>query len=222
MTDSDPDLSAVTALSDPTRRRVYVVVASSPEPMSRDQIAKALELPRSTAAFHLERLATEDLLETTHVRRSGKTGPGAGRPTKLYRRSNRQLNLTIPPRDYELAARLLAEAVEAAGKTGRPAEDELVDVSRRAGVELGSQDGGSGTITDTLVRNGFEPRVDGRDVVLGNCPFQSLATEFPNTICGMNLHLIRGLLDAIDEDSWSAELDPAPDLCCVRLQHASS
>lgn len=220
VTDSADDLAALTALGDLTRRRVYLHVASSAEPQSRDQVAQLLELPRSTAAFHLERLADEGMLETTQVRRSGKTGPGAGRPAKLYRRSSRQFSLTVPPRDYELAARLLAAAMEASSENGGSADDELDTQARRAGKEL-RQHGEPGTVVDTLTRHGFEPRTEDDHIVLGNCPFKSLATEFPKTVCRMNLHLVRGMLEANDALSWSASLDPAPDICCVRLRRSA-
>jgi len=75
---------------------------------------------RSLAAFHLDKLVERGLLEATYRRLSGRTGPGSGRPSKLYRRSARQHELTLPPRRYELAARLLVEGVESSGE-GRAA-----------------------------------------------------------------------------------------------------
>src|SRR4051794_22063294 len=103
----DP-LSALTSLGDATRRRVYDHVAAQPRPASRDEAAEAAGIGRTLAAYHLDRLAAEGLLEVTYVRRSGRTGPGAGRPAKLYARADREVALSVPPRDYPVAARLLA------------------------------------------------------------------------------------------------------------------
>lgn len=217
---SDADVAAIAALEEPTRRRTYDVVAASSEPLSRDQVAAILKLPRTTAAFHLERLAAEGLLDVTHGRRSGRTGPGSGRPAKLYQRSARHIGVSIPPRHYELAARLLIEALEESSRSGAPAAQELDQQARHAGTELGRSTHSS-TVVEALAQCGFEPRHDDESIVLGNCPFQALASNYPITVCGMNLHLINGLLEGNDEPNWSAQLDPAPDLCCVRLQRAA-
>src|SRR5437763_827211 len=113
-------VAAVAALGEPTRRRIYEHVVRQPEPINRDQAATALNLARGTAAFHLERLVEEGLLDVVYQRRTGRTGPGAGRPTKLYERSARQFGVSLPDRRYELAAQLLAEALTDAERTGTP------------------------------------------------------------------------------------------------------
>jgi predicted ArsR family transcriptional regulator len=73
-----------------------------------------------------------------------------------------------------------------------------------------------------LEGNGFEPRYDGDAIVLGNCPFHVLARDHTQTVCGMNLHLLRGVLEGLDETSVPACLEPSPGHCCVRLRPASS
>ncbi|HVM01601.1 MAG TPA: hypothetical protein VM263_02945 [Acidimicrobiales bacterium] len=88
--------------------------------VGREEAACAVGVDRSLAAFHLDKLVERGLLEATYRRLSGRTGPGSGRPSKLYRRSARQHELTLPPRRYELAARLLVEGVESSGE-GRAA-----------------------------------------------------------------------------------------------------
>ena len=92
-TGDDDDLIVVTVLADPTRRRVYTTVSRAPEPMSRDQVAAKLGLPRSTAAFHLERLADVGLLAVEFRRLTGRTGPGSGRPSKVYVRPDAELSV---------------------------------------------------------------------------------------------------------------------------------
>ncbi|MFF9120573.1 helix-turn-helix transcriptional regulator [Streptomyces massasporeus] len=215
-----PDVSAVAALDEPTRRRLYDHVVRQPEPVSRDEAAETLGLARQTAAFHLDRLADESLLDVVYERRSGRTGPGAGRPAKLYKRSTRQVTVSLPERHYELAGRLLAQALEESESTGEPVRSVL----HRKAHELGTQLAGPGQtdVCAVLEANGFEPRSDGDAIVLGNCPFHALAREHTQTVCGMNLHLLRGLLDGFAESGLQARLAPSPGHCCVRLDPHSS
>lgn len=212
---SGGDVSAVAALDEPTRRRLYEHVVRQSGPVGRDEAAHALGLARQTAAFHLDRLADQGLLDVVYERRSGRSGPGAGRPAKLYCRSGRQVSVSLPERRYELAGRLLAQAVEESEATGEPVRAVL----HRKATELGEQLGAQATsVADLLERHGFEPRHDGDAIVLGNCPFHVLAREHTETVCGMNLHLLRGVLKALGESRLEACLAPAPGRCCVRLQ----
>jgi len=100
----------VAVLSEPVRRALYAHVAEQPQPVGRDAAAVAVGVSRSLAAFHLDRLVDAGLLDVTYRRLSGRSGPGAGRPAKLYLRSSRQVELSLPARRYELAARLFADA----------------------------------------------------------------------------------------------------------------
>ncbi|MER7479084.1 helix-turn-helix domain-containing protein [Streptomyces sp. NPDC126510] len=214
-----PDVSAVAALDEPTRRRLYDHVVRQPEPVSRDDAAEALGLARQTAAFHLDRLADESLLDVVYERRSGRTGPGAGRPAKLYKRSAKQVTVSLPERHYELAGRLLAQALEESEATGEPVRSVLHRKAHGVGAQLAGP--GRTDVFAVLEVNGFEPRREGDAIVLGNCPFHTLAREHTQTVCGMNLHLLRGLLEGLTESGLQACLAPRPGHCCVRLEPAS-
>src|SRR3546814_13356991 len=89
--DSDADdrdgLDVLGVLAEPTRRRVYDHVVANGDWVSRESVAAALGLERPTVAHHLDRLAGDGLLEVEFRRLTGRQGPGAGRPAKLYRRS---------------------------------------------------------------------------------------------------------------------------------------
>ncbi|MFJ4776522.1 helix-turn-helix transcriptional regulator [Streptomyces sp. NPDC088762] len=220
----DPDVSAVAALDEPTRRRLYDHVVRQPSAVSRDEAAAALGLARKTAAFHLDRLADESLLDVVYERRSGRSGPGAGRPAKLYRRSAREVVVHLPDRRYELAGRLLAQAVEESDATGEPVRQVLHRKAEELGTQLGEQNGTN--VCELLERYGFEPRRDddagvgagAGAIVLANCPFHALAQAHTQTVCGMNLHLLRGILRGLGTSGLEASLAPSPDRCCVRLQ----
>src|SRR3712207_9230358 len=86
--------AGIGALADDTRRALYDYVTSRPDPVSRDEAAAALGLPRHTVSFHLDRLLTEGLLTVDYQRLGGRTGPGAGRPSKLYRRAEREFSVS--------------------------------------------------------------------------------------------------------------------------------
>ncbi|MGX1479832.1 UNVERIFIED_CONTAM: putative ArsR family transcriptional regulator [Streptomyces canus] len=212
----DADVSAIAALDEPTRRRLYDHVVRQPGPVGRDEAAAALGLARQTAAFHLDRLADESLLDVVYERRSGRAGPGAGRPAKLYRRSAKQIEVSLPDRRYELAGRLLAQSVEESAATGAPVQEVLHRRAEELGELLGGP--GNGSLFDLLERYGFEPRHEEGAIVLGNCPFHSLAREYTQTVCGMNLHLLRGVLRGLDACGYTACLSPSPGRCCVRLE----
>jgi predicted ArsR family transcriptional regulator len=68
-----------------------------------------------------------------------------------------------------------------------------------------------------LAAQGYEPvRTEG-EIRLRNCPFHALATEHRELVCGMNLDLIRGVVDALEVPGVRAVLDPQPEMCCVAL-----
>ncbi len=216
----DARLAAVTALDDPTRRALLSFIARSDEPVGRDAIAEEFDLPRSTAAFHLDRLAAQGLLEVEYRRLSGRTGPGSGRPAKLYRRAMSEVSVNVPERHYDLAATLLASALERSSASGGNVIDALAEAAREAGSALAA---GAAGLDEVLEEQGFEPhaRPDGT-VVLRNCPFHRLVADHPETVCTMNLHLLQGAACACGTDPASLSLDPAAGRCCVTYRPSTS
>lgn len=220
--DGRTDVAAVAALAEPTRRRVYDHVVRQSAPVDRDEVAAVVGLPRTTAAFHLDRLAQCGLLDVHFERRSGRSGPGAGRPSKLYRRAETSVEVTIPERHYDLAGELLAGAVAEADVSGERPAAVLQRHAYRRGRELGeaARDGkvGRDGVLAVLGDQGYEPRPDGDAVVLGNCPFHRLAKSHTELVCGMNLHLLDGVLAAVPGAGLDAALCPVDGLCCVRME----
>ena len=218
--DRDAQVAAVAALAEPTRRRLYDHVVRQPQPVSRDEVAGELGVPRATAAFHLDRLVAEGLLDVHYERRSGRSGPGAGRPAKLYRRAACSVAVSLPERHYDLAGELLAGALEEADATGESPRVVLERRARERGRELGARAaGGDGAepALRVLDEHGFEPRREGAAITLANCPFHALAQRHTTLVCGMNLRLLEGLLDELAGTGLTARLAPARDRCCVRL-----
>jgi predicted ArsR family transcriptional regulator len=218
-------VTGVGALAEPARRALYRYVVAQPEPVSRDQAAAGAGVPRHTAKFHLDKLVADGLLDTEYRRLSGRRGPGAGRPTKLYRRSSRQLAVSLPPRHYDLAGQILAGAVEDAARDGVPVLEAVHRAAADAGRRLGAEQRRSADasalplddLAGVLAALGYEPRVQRDAVLLANCPFHALARTHTELVCGMNLHLIAAMLDELGHPDVQARLDPAPDRCCVTL-----
>jgi len=222
----------LSSLDDPLRRRLYEVVTSHPGPVSRDEAASEAGIGRALAVYHLDKLVESWLLTASYQRPPGRSGPGAGRPAKLYARSDREFAVTVPPREYELAARLLVQAVEAdpsarsravLAKAARRLGTELGSASRPspAGRDAGEQDAagpeaGERDVKGVLTQQGYEPCGGADSVIrLRNCPFHQLTEQHREVVCGMNLALVEGLVDGLGAGGLRPVLDPQPGHCCV-------
>jgi predicted ArsR family transcriptional regulator len=221
-------VAGVAALAEPVRRDLYRYVVASPEPVSRDQAADGTGIARHTVKFHLDRLVEEGLLETESRRLSGRRGPGAGRPAKLYKRSDVELSVTLPERHYDLAARLMAQAIEESAQRSEPVVQALGSAAAEVGAALGdrvraelggraSKERVVGAACTALAGCGYEPRRDGTEVLLANCPFHRLAREHTELVCGMNLSLVSELVTRGSDGRLTARLDPAEGRCCVTI-----
>jgi len=223
--ESTAQISAVAALNEPVRRALYTYVSQKPEAVGREETAHAVGITRELAAFHLDKLLEAGSLDVEYRRISGRSGPGAGRPAKLYRPSARQVQVILPERRYDLAGDLLAQAIEESG--GDPAR-AIDRVARRFGQSLGAEARrqmgrrpGTSRLLDraceVLRDYGFEPtRTDG-EIRLRNCPFDTLSRDHTELICGMNLSLAQGLLAGLEAEGVDVRLDPQPGSCCVAL-----
>lgn len=198
-------------LTDPVRRCLFDYVLSRSEPVSRDEAAAAAGISRTLAAYHLDNLSEAGLLATTYARLQGKTGPGAGRPAKLYEPAQQEISLTVPPRNYRLLGSLLATA--AASDSSGVVMGALLAAARSQGIELGE----SGEDLMQLLRElGYEPvQEESGDITMANCPFHLVAQHQTQMVCSMNQELISGVLAGCRCDARRAELSPAEGRCCV-------
>lgn len=203
----DDDLEAVASLAEPIRRALYDHVAGSTEPVSRDDAAQAVAVSRQVAAYHLDRLADDGLLEVEFRRLTGREGPGAGRPSKLYRRSHQVHEVSIPPRRYELAARILLDAA----REGHIDNTALTEVARRTGEEIGQIGLGA-----ALRATGYEPVIENDETRFRNCPFHLLKERDRDTTCGLNLALVAGMVEGSGSTS-DAVLAREEGYCCIRI-----
>ena len=218
-------LAGLASLAEPTRRALYLYVCDQGSAVSRDEAAAGVGVPRHKAKFHLDKLVEDGLLETGFARRTGRQGPGAGRPAKLYRPAAREFAVSLPQRSYELAGRLMARGIASARDEGRPVTEALGDAARERGRELAAEalrragDDRSAAALLTAARavldeQGYATRADGS---FANCPFRALVAEHTDLVCGMNLAIIEGMLGGLRRLPVAAVLDPAEGRCCVRL-----
>lgn len=225
--------SGIGSLAEPTRRRLYDYVVAQPEPVGREQTARELELALHTVSFHLDRLVEEGLLDVEYRRLTERTGPGSGRPSKLYRRADQEFTVSLPPRRYDLVGDILAGAVTRA-LGGMELTESLEGSAREAGLEVGRQaaaptgDPVEG-LASALEPLGYEPRPGDEDdggekaMLLANCPYHSLAQEHTRLVCGLNQHFVQGVADGLGCTGVRACLEPREGRCCVvaRLEEES-
>ncbi|WP_109472896.1 helix-turn-helix transcriptional regulator [Ornithinimicrobium cavernae] len=224
-------VSGIASLNEPVRRELYRYVCRRDEPVGREEVAEATGIAHHTVKFHLDRLADDGLLSVDYQRLGGRTGPGAGRPAKVYRASGEEVAVSLPPREYALAGELLAEAVEGAADDGRPVREVLHEVAATRGAALGREavrgapvapDSGAALarVSSVLEQHGYEPRPEGERVVLANCPFHALAQRHTQLVCGMNHAMLEGLTEELAPARLTARLEPAPGRCCVTVAAA--
>lgn len=222
--DAGSTFDRLVALCEPVRRDLYFFVVERGRWVSRGEAAEALGLRRGLVAHHLDRLADDGLLEIDYRRLTGRSGPGAGRPAKLYRRADTDLELTIPPRNPALMGRLLADVIGRAGRVGDALRRDLLDAASQAGRAMArrvrpgrSEADRRRALNRLLAEYGYEPRVIDDEMTLANCPYEPLSQRDRDLICGVNLALVEGAADAIGLDRVRCSLHEPAGGCCVRV-----
>lgn len=215
--------TGIGALAEPVRRALYEYVVAQADAVSREQAATAVGVATHTAKFHLDKLVDEGLLATEFRRLSGRSGPGAGRPSKLYRRGEREFAVSLPPRRYDLVGHILASAVERAASDGTSMSEAMDAVAADQGRAVGvaadsSSEDDLDRLTETLTEQGYEARVEDDTVMLANCPFDHLAKEHTALVCGLNQRYVQGVTEGLGTKELEACLEPADGWCCVRTR----
>lgn len=233
MPEFERNVAGIGALADPVRRDLYRYVCAQSGPVGRDQAATALGITRHQAKFHLDRLEAEGLLDTGYARLTGRAGPGAGRPAKLYRRSPRDIAISLPDRRYELAGQLMAAAIAETVSSGAPIISALHRVAAAHGATVGraatasegspaSFDDALSVVVRVLCASGYEPQAQSTRIIMTNCPFHALAQAHTELVCQMNQALIAGLADTVAPHYLEAQLEPGDHRCCVVIERRGS
>ncbi|WP_318202327.1 helix-turn-helix transcriptional regulator [Streptomyces sp. SCL15-4] len=223
-------LTALAALGDATRRRMFDFIRRARRPVTREETAETLGISRKLAAFHLDKLVDAGLLRTRYEAPAGIRK--VGRRPKVYEPVDEAIAVSVPERRYEMLADVLTEAVltEAAGESAREAALRVAhgrgrflgeaDRERVRPGRLGAERGLS-LAAEALEGLGYEPeRAAPALLRLRNCPFHPLAAKAPDLICAVNQSFLTGYLRGLGSDRTTAVLAPRPGACCVELRGA--
>lgn len=177
-------------------RSVLSLVRSSSSPVTADDVARELDLPRSVARWRLERLADTGLLEVAFAPRKG--GRGAGRPAKTYTPAPETKAIEFPARRYERLLALLADTVPTRrlGAVGEAFGRELAEDARvRPGARPFER------VCTALRRLGFQASVESEDengavLITATCPLRPLVIE-DDAARTIDQGMWRGLVGAV-------------------------
>src|SRR5438477_10180883 len=119
------------SIGDRGLRETLLFARAQAMPVTADEVASAQQIHRNVARGRLERLADAGLLLPSFERRTGRTGPGAGRPAKTYRVAPELSAIEFPERRYEQLIGLVADALPERGR-----RDRLREIGIAFGREL--------------------------------------------------------------------------------------
>jgi len=232
---ADRDIGRLTAaLGDATRRQVFFAVRACGGDRSKDEVAATVGIDRRLAGFHLDKLVQYGFLDADFRRAPGRSGPGAGRPAKRYRLADAEVLTALPERHYDLLATLLLRASRAGGESGD--QRALERVGYEFGFEVGAAEVAAGrgapgaSLTEAmegmvrlLSRYGFGARAEGGDSLRAcACPFEELAFDDPERICGLDRAIWRGMLAAFAPEATLrvSTTRAGGDDACIATVHA--
>lgn len=222
----------VAALGDGTRRRVFFTVREAGELVGKDEVAEGVGITRRLAGFHLDKLVEQGFLRAEFQRRSGRSGPGAGRPAKLYALAEAEEDKLLNEKHYDLLAELLLRAMN--DRSGEDPQQVLERVGYEFGRELGVAERAAGRspsyastteavmgVVGVLTRYGFGATAgaDG-EFTARACPFEEMAKVDPQRVCGLDRAIWRGVLSAFNPDATLTEMTTRTDgdeACAARV-----
>ncbi len=197
-------MNVLDVIGDPELRETLLVVRRRPRASSIREVADATGVHRNVARRRLERLAAAGLLTASFERPPGRTGPGAGRPAKVYSPAPETTAIEFPERRYPELVGLLVDAVP----TRRLREVGLLfgtALAAAAGVEPARDPrAGLERLCDAMGELGFQARLAGiehgrAEIVTPTCPLRPLVVANP-AVAEVDHALWRGLVASAIED----------------------
>jgi predicted ArsR family transcriptional regulator len=220
--DADPEISGDDALAQPSRARLFGLLAELKHAAKTKELAARLDMHPNGVRIHLERLEEAGLVARARVR-----GP-RGRPADAWTVAPDARPAGQAPRAYRDLGRWLARSIDARSisltgleRTGREIGRELAPSEADPGLEA---------VERALAALGFAPFVQARQgdrltICLGNCPYRDVVRENQPAICALHKGITRGLLDVLAPGTKLERFvphDPAQAGCVVELRGAAA
>ncbi|MDT4944158.1 MAG: hypothetical protein QOH14_891 [Pseudonocardiales bacterium] len=220
-------MAAIAALDDDVRSALHEFARGADGPVTREAAAEAVGISRKLAAFHLDKLVAAGLL-TARIEAVG--APRVGRAPKVYEPADADIAVCVPPREPQLLAAILIDAV-VGERPDETADHAVLRVARERGVAVGADERAASrpgrlgaeralALATTLLRqHGYEPARAADTVRLRNCPFHPMASAAPELVCGLNQAFLAGVMEGLQAGaSVEAVLAPRQGACCVELR----
>jgi predicted ArsR family transcriptional regulator len=174
----------ISALQDPTRRRILLDFHVHQAEWTAAEVAEAVGVHRTVAHSHLERLVALGYLVSRQ--RRGTTG----KPAKLYRLAGRQIDLSFPVRRFARLSALLAEALEGAPDGIQHARE----MGRGYGASLVTKPVDSPeSVLGQLTPLGAEYLLQGpNELIAQNCIFRQACNVAQDVVCELHAGILEG------------------------------
>ncbi|WP_285768904.1 helix-turn-helix domain-containing protein [Peribacillus sp. SI8-4] len=226
-------LKITNVLADPTRYYIYQYILDNHGDVTVQQIADSFNIHPNVARLHLSKLEDIDML----VSEARKTGKG-GRPSRLYRLSDKVIQLHFPYRDYQLLSRIAIQTMMTLGEQGKQA---LYDTGKVFGEELVNQQLSMslhsinsltfaekvGMLRNAAIIAGFSPEIQANDAEnkihfrIFNCPFKEVTAVEPGIICSMHNSFLKGMFEALFDNVDLVEVENMMSNCSTCSYQAS-
>ena len=201
-------LEVAKALGEETRFDIFRRIADSAAPLSVKELVSQLGMHHSAVRIHLNKLEDAGLIYSKKRHVQG----AVGRPQLAFLPSPHALSITLPPRNYELLARLAVELASTRGDGPTPGDFGMrwgrEHMRKRAGlvdapVPLGEA---LDVVTDELRSLGASchcTRMNGGHQILEtNCVFAEIAKDHKPMVCDLHQGVARGMLTEISADAF--------------------
>ncbi|MED4969693.1 transcriptional regulator [Geobacillus sp. NFOSA3] len=201
-------LKITNVLADPTRYHIYEYITKKHKKVSVQEIAEAFNIHPNVARLHLTKLEDVNMI----VSETQKTGKG-GRPSRLYRLSDKVIQLHFPFRDYQLLSKIAIQTMAKLGDVGKQA---LYETGKNFGKELVAQriphDQSVQELTfaekaeivkEAAEAAGLYPTFEYNEkegkiyLQVFNCPFKEIAFQEPEIICQMHYAFLQGMFEVL-------------------------
>lgn len=179
-------LDRLAAAGDPQLRRMLFFARGRRDPFTAADVATALEVHPNVARSRLDRLVETGLLTVAYEHRSRRTGPGSGRPAKVYSVAPELDGIEFPDRRLSELISLLVKRIPARGRQ-RALREAGEDFGRNLAVAAGLKPSrrvttGLERICDALGGLGFQTSVvsvhgDEAELASPTCPLRPLVVR---------------------------------------------